>query len=208
LDFTNRFNQAKFGKNFEPVFMNLLAGIPSFLTSNNKRQKAMKRCFIISFVLASQVITAQPAVKLYGYSQVFVPGMVPQHDIPGEGGGNAPKKTYVVTNYYLFMAANPTAIIWPQEIWIDGKGFKVTGPQVVKTPVIVEFPEKKTLVAATKLKVMQLALGDSLPASPKPTLTLRKLLAGNQLVIVYSWKGKRHYAVIKKLAVLSPVHAM
>ncbi len=168
----------------------------------------MKRCFIISFVLVCQVITAQPAVKVYGYSQVFVPGMIPQDDIPGENGGKSPKKSYVVTNYYLFMAASPAAIIQPREIWLDGKGFKAISQQIVKTPVRSDYPEKKTLVASTKLKVTQLAMGDSLSTSSKPTQTLRKLTAGNQLVIVYSWKGRKYYAVVKKLTVLNPVHGV
>ncbi|MGQ0737494.1 MAG: hypothetical protein ACT4OJ_00385 [Bacteroidota bacterium] len=168
----------------------------------------MKRCFIISFVLASQLITAQPAVKLYGYSQVFVPGMIPQDDVPDENGGRTIKKPHVVTNYYLFIAASPATIIQPREIWLEGKGFRAISQQLVKTPVMSDYPEKKTLVAATKLKVTQLTLGDSLPSSPKPTQTLRRLTVANQFVLVYSWKGKRYYTVIKKLTVLSPVHGV
>ena len=168
----------------------------------------MKRCLIIPFLLVYQSITAQPAVKLFGYSQVFVPGMIPQEDISGENGGRSPEKSYVVTNYYLFIAASRTAILQPREIWLDGKGFKAIPQQQVKTPVKLEYPEKKTLVAATTLRVTQLALGDSLSASMKPVQTLRKLTTGNQLVVVYSWKGKRYYAVLKKLTVLKPVHGV
>lgn len=168
----------------------------------------MKRCLIIGLVLVSQSVTAQPFIKLYGYSQVFVPGMIPQEDIPGENGERSRGRSNVVTNYYIFMAASPAAIIQPREIWLDGKGFKAINQQQVKTPVRVDYPEKKTLVPATTLRVTQLALGDSLSASSKPAKALRTLTAGNQLVIVYSWKGKRYYAVVKKLKVLRPVYGV
>jgi len=168
----------------------------------------MKRCSIAVLLLISQAVPAQPVVKLYGYSQVFVPGMIPQDDVPDENGGKPVKKSHVVTNYYFFIAASPAAIVQPNEIWLDGKGFKAIRQQVVKTPVTSDSPEKKTLVAATTLKVTQLTLGDSLTSAPKPTQTLRRLMAANQFVLVYSWKGKRYYTAIKKLTVLSPVHGV
>ena len=164
----------------------------------------MKRCLLICFLLIDVAAFAQPSLKLYGYSQVTTPGMIRVEE--PENGGVKTKAPLFFTNYYIFIASAKSVNIQPLEIWVDGKWRKTGNLETVTTPYYSGGPERKLLVARTKLKVKKLNTGDTL-STLKPSATLRKMMKDNELILSYSWKGKKYYAALKKLTVLEKIHA-
>lgn len=165
----------------------------------------MKIGLPIIAIIISVAGFAQPSVKLYGYSQLYIPGMVPQREIPGENGGKEVRTSFTTTNYYVYIRSS--VLLQPQEIWIGGKWHAAARTLIKSTPIIGEEPQKKTLVPFTNLKVQQVELGDTLSNSLAITPTLQKMMTANDLIISYTWKGKKYYATKKKLIVLEPIHA-
>jgi hypothetical protein len=159
----------------------------------------MKIGMIAITLMVSAFCGAQPEIKLYGFSQVSTPGMVPQRDfsVPGE------KPWKAVITYYLYLSLNPSARIQPREIWIEGKRFAVTS-SVVHAPV--KSPSGVTLVPHSKFKIIELHKKDSLPALNAPSLKLKKLIRENDLVVYYSWQGRKYYRVLKEIRELEPVY--
>jgi hypothetical protein len=164
----------------------------------------MKRCLLIWFLLMSTVAFTQPSLKLYGYSQTTTPGTI-RVDVPEEGGGTT-KAPLFFTHYYVFLSMSQSTSIQVKEIWVDGKWRKIGNQETVTTPFFSGGPERKLLVAATKLKVKQLNVGDTLDTI-KPSSTLKKLMKNNELIVAYTWKGKKYYLALKKLTVLPKIHA-
>jgi transcription antitermination factor NusG len=168
----------------------------------------MKRSLLIISFFASQAILAQPAVKLYAFSQMFTPGMVPSEDAPDENGGKRVKGPRTVTNYYIFIAADTSIKIQAREIWIDGKWDTIASLQTVVTPFISEYPRKTTLVPATKNKVQQVNIGEPLKRTVVQTALLKKMMKENEVIVAYIWKGKKYYLSLKKLTVLEIIHGV
>ena len=173
----------------------------SHLAINTK----MKTIIIITSLIISQAVFAQPNVKLYGYSQEITPGMVPQRGIPDESNGGRVIKTPAVTTYY-YVYTRASVFIQPDEIWIGGKWHIATSKLIKEMPVVTESPVKKTLVPFTKLKVLQVEQGDTLTSIPFITPVLKKMMTTNELIVSYTWKGKKNYAALKKLSVLETIH--
>src|SRR5687767_6914701 len=99
----------------------------------------MKKGLFVIGIIISLAGIAQPTVKLYGYSQQYFPGMVPQRDIPDENGeGKVIQRPAVTTNYYVY--TRTSALIKPDEIWVGGKWYVATGILVKTTPVVSESP--------------------------------------------------------------------
>lgn len=166
----------------------------------------MKKCLLICFVLATEILAAQPVLKLYGYSQEVIPGNIPV--VPDENGGIKPKRAVVNTQYYIYVQADSAVQVQLVEVWLAGQWDTVSSQSVVATPVIVSYPEKKTLVPVTRKKVLQLNPGDILTGVMKPSAALQKLMKANALVVAYLWKGKKYYAALKKLVVLPVMHGI
>ncbi len=166
----------------------------------------MKKGLILFGILIGEVVTAQPALKLYAYSQVFTPGMVPQRDIPGENGSKPVNRPISVVNYYIYLSMSPSVAIQPVEIWVRGHGFNIKKIFSVKTPVVAEGPEKKVLVRGTRQKVQQIGLGDSLVITAGSSAALQKRMRNADLVLAYSWNGKTWYGSLKKIITLPPLH--
>lgn len=166
----------------------------------------MKWTLAILLTLLLQPVFSQPVIKLYGYSQETFYGMVPQRDIPSENGETRPKKPNSTINYYLYVAVNASTKITPLKIFIKDQWYEARNSKQVKTPVFIEMPFKKTLVAATKMKVLQFQKADSATVS-KPSSTLKKMMKQSELILSYSWKGRIYYTTLKKITILEPVHA-
>jgi len=165
----------------------------------------MKTIVLITALIISQAGFTQPKVKLYGYSREFIPGMVPQRDVPDENGGQSIKRPPVTVQYYVFTSS--LAVIQPKEIWLAGHWYDVAGSELQSTPVLSDDAEKKQLVPSTNLKVMRIDRGDTINSNLKITPVLKKMIAANELVISYLWNGKKYYTALKKLFVLAPFHA-
>lgn len=154
---------------------------------------------ILITLMVSGYCGAQPEIKLYGFSQVSTPGMVPQRDlsVPGE------KPWKAAITHYVYLSLKPSVQIQPREIWIEGKRFAVTS-SVVHAPV--KLASGVTLVPPSKSKIIELHKKDSLPALNAPSPRLKKLIRENDLVVYYSWQGRKYYGVLKKIKKLEPVY--
>lgn len=165
----------------------------------------MKTILIITGLIISQTGFTQPKVKLYGYSQEFMPGMVPQRDIPDENGGQPIKRPVTVIQYSIFSVSS--ADIQPKELLMGGNWYKITGSAIQSTPVLSADAEKKQLVPRTNLKVLRIDKGDTVNNIIKISPAIKKIVDSNELVVSYLWKGKKYYASLKKLVILAPLHA-
>ncbi len=167
----------------------------------------MKRGFLILSVLIGLLAGAQPVSKLYAYSQVFIPGMIPQRDISEEPGRSIiPVRTNII--YYIYVKHNNSTLIQPKQIWIKGKWYKILRAPLVKTPIYSDQPGNKLLVPSTGYKVIQLQLGDSLAAVNKLPASVIKLKLNAELILAYNWKGNTYYSSVKNISELEPVHGL
>lgn len=164
----------------------------------------MKRCLLIWFLFMGTVAFSQPSLRLYGFSQTTTPGII-RVDVPEEGGERT-KAPLFFTHYYVFLSMGQSTSIQAKEIWVDGKWRKISSQETIITPYYSDGPERKVLVASTKLKVKQLNVGDTLDTI-RPSATLKKLMMNNELIVAYAWKGKKYYVALKKLTVLPKIHA-
>lgn len=156
----------------------------------------MKKSFLALSLMIASYSYCQPAIKLYGYSQVFTPGIVPERQ-PGE------TQRKEVLSYYLYFAAPNSANIRPSEIWLKGERFQVKEAPVVKTPV--KSQTDNLLVPKSTLRVRELKYEKKLPALKSTPSWLKKLLRENELVVAYYWQGKKYYKGLKKIKELETV---
>jgi hypothetical protein len=183
-----------FGKKhipFKKLFGVMLCNPASLL-----KRKEMKKSFLALSLMIGSYSYCQPAIKLYGYSQVFTPGMVLERQ-PGE-----PQRKGVVS-YYLYFAASSAVNIRPSEIWIKGERFQVKEASVIKTPV--KSPTDDLLVPKSTLRVREMKYEKKLPALKSTPTWLKKLLRENELVLAYYWQGKKYYKGLKKIKELETV---
>lgn len=165
-----------------------------------KRVK-MKKGFLISALLFSLVMAGQPALKLYGFSRVSTPGMVPAREFD-ENGRTINKPANESIGYFIYLAANASLKIQPKEIWIMGKRYRVSSAPVIQSPVVAV---KDTLVKSTSLKVQELKWNNNLLNTTSLSKSVKKMTAANELVLKYQWKGKTYYKSLKKISKLEPV---
>jgi hypothetical protein len=159
----------------------------------------MKKLTLLTFVILATITGfAQPPVKLYGYSQSHLPGMVPK----GSSGNGAKTET---TLYFQFKASDK---VRPTMLWLDGKKYRFK-LVAVKTPVvqinktIPSNPVKTVLIPANGLYTF--ILSDLSIVTKTYIHTPSKLVSSNAVVIEYEWKGKKYYKTLKKLRVLEPL---
>lgn len=156
----------------------------------------MKKSFLAITLMIGSYSYCQPAIKLYGYSQVFTPGMVLERQ-----PGDPPHKAAI--SFYLYAASPNTVNIRPSEIWLKGERFQVKEAPVVKTPIHSQ--TNNLLVPKSTLKVQELKYEKKLPALKSTPTWLKKLLRENELVLAYYWKGKKYYKGLKKIKELETV---
>jgi len=167
----------------------------------------MKSFLIIGSLMISKLAFTQPALKLFVYSQVFTPGIVPQRDIPSENGGSRESKPAATTQYYIYVTGSPAGTVKPDQVWLNGTWHKVSKTTVVKTPVKTDIPVPKVLVPALRQQLIRIDYGNPLPAIKKPFPALAKMMAASEFIARVVWKGKFYYFPLKKITVLDPVHA-
>lgn len=167
----------------------------------------MKSLLMTGLLILGKLSLAQSPVNLFVYSQVFTPGMVPQRDIPSENGGSRVNKPSATIQYYIYVAVDPAASIYPDQVWIKGQWYKISRTKMVKVPVRSVAPVTKVLVPAGPKKVLQAILGAALPALKKPFPGLVKMMSEAEFILRFAWKDKFYYSPLKKITVLDPVHA-
>jgi len=165
---------------------------------------------LLTLTISSLSTFAQPSVKLYAYSQVVTPGMVPKGVIDENGSAVNIKKESPI-NYYIFAVYNPSAKISFDEIWIKGKFYNIKIKNADSTPVVITNenipgnPSKEILVPATKLKAISIVPGKTKNSSLARTSSFIKMTKRAELIVSYIYRGKKYFIEIKKIKLLQPV---
>lgn len=169
----------------------------------------MKRhlLFFSLILIGSGVLYGQPSMKVFAFEQANSPGTVATN-IKDENG-NPIKKAATKKNYFIYLSLKHKYNIDPQQVFINGHAFPAEASVVKSTPVelashnVPAHPEKMVLVPATENKVIQLTITDTIQI--EKTAALQKLTNKNDVVISYTWKKKKYFAVLKKIKKLDPV---
>ncbi len=166
-----------------------------------------KYLLFFSLIIIGSGIHSQPSIKVFGFEQESSPGNVAAN--VKDENGNPVKKAAMQKNYFIYLALKQKYSITPQQAFINSEAFSIETSMVETTPIehvnnnIPGKPEKTTLVPKTSDKVIELKIVD--PIQVKKTSTLQKLTKKNDVVISYTWKKKKYFAVLKKLEKLDPV---
>lgn len=160
----------------------------------------MKKGLLTTALLFSLVIAGQPPIKLYGFSRVSTPGMVPARE-PDENGRTISKPANESIDYFIYLAAGHSLKIQPKEIWIRGKRYTVSSSPVIQSPAVAG---TDTLVKTTPLKIQEIKWNHNPLNTISLPATIKKLAAANELMLKYQWKGKTYYKAVKKIKELEP----
>ena len=168
--------------------------------------------FLLSALGITLSILAQQNknVRLYGYSQIVIPGVAPR-DIIMEGGQQIPVERKQRKNTWVYLTFPSNVPLKQCELYINGKKYNIEAQFITKTPVtytdynIPAFPKTIEMVPTTPDKVLQLILTKEL--SFKPNSRLSKLLKEHEVVVSYILHGKKYYTTVTKLANIEPAVA-
>ena len=170
----------------------------------------MKKIWFLFLGLPSCSVWSQPPVKIYAYSQVERPGIVPAR-IMDENGHLINTKKEPPVNYYIYGAFAVSAKIGFTEIWINGKYYKTETAAIDSTPVIsINYdipaaPFKEILVPSAKLRVISITPVGSPVPEPVRTSWFRNMVKHAELIVSYFYKGKKYFTGINKIKKLRPV---
>jgi hypothetical protein len=162
--------------------------------------------FLSLIVIASQ-IHSQPSIKVFGFEQESTPGTVAAN--VKDENGKPIKKVATQKNYLIYLSLAPNHAVNAQHVFINGEAFPVESSTTETTPVqhvdnnIPDKPEYSTLVPRTSNKVIRLIITN--PTQVEKTASIQKLTTKNDVVVSYTWKEKKYFAVLKKLKKLDPV---
>jgi hypothetical protein len=160
----------------------------------------------IVLIFLSIYAFGQATVKAWAYEQDSLSGT---RSTAHNGNDKAAEKAAGI-NYLIFISHSKNLNVMPVEIFIKGTGYKVGMIQIKKTPVVIvnnnlpSNPVKTELVPLTDNKVLRLKTG-SLLSTHTSNAALKKLIATNDVVIVYVRKGKRYFIPVKEIVKLEPV---
>jgi len=167
----------------------------------------MKYLLFFSLIIIGSDIHSQPSIKVFGFEQESSPGTVAAH--VKDENGNPIKKAAIQKNYLIYLSLNQKYRITPREAFVNGKAFPVEGSIIETTPIhhvnndIPNHPEQITLIPQTTNQVIKLKIAASLPL--EKTSGLQELTEKNDVVVSYTWKKKKYFAVLKKLKKLDTV---
>jgi hypothetical protein len=163
--------------------------------------------FFSLILIGSGVLHGQPSIEVFAFEQGNSPGTVAAN--VKDENGNPIKKAATKKNYFIYLSLKQQYSIDPQHVFINGNAFPAEASLVKSTPVefvsgnVPNHPEKTVLVPTTVNKVIQLRITDTIQI--ERTSALQKLTSKNDLVISYTWKKKKYFAVLKKIKKLDPV---
>jgi hypothetical protein len=167
----------------------------------------MKKLWFLFLIIVSFSAIGQPSVKIYAYSQVITPGTIPK-GVTDENGKPVNTQKKAAVNYYIFAAYKSPAKIDFDEIWINGKFYKTRTENIDSTPVvninenIPGNPVKEVLVPATNLKVTSIIPVKTMNDAIIRTSWFRNMTKHVELIVIYTYHGKKYFIGIKKIKVL------
>jgi hypothetical protein len=174
----------------------------------------MKKLFfswltIMALMQVQAQSTVNKAVKIYGYSQVTLPGIIPVET--DEQGNRIRKMPERKPMYHIYIVSDKPGITI-NDLYIKREKYSFQTEKVLHTPVLEERPDipekgtKKTLVPKSAGTVFKLAPVEA-AGQTKAAAALQNLLKKSELVVGYTLAGKKYYATLKKIIVLEPIAA-
>ena len=159
-----------------------------------------KILFILLLPFICLTTYAQNGVRVYGFSQESLPGIIPKGTT--ESGG--PVKKEIVPEYLIYLSSTSAGAL-PVEVYIKGKPYSIKTTTAVRTPVVQKNNVGKsvTLVPAATGTVRQLTLTHYTPGKVFSRAKAKARIY--DLVVVYRLKGTYYSATLKKLTKLEPV---
>jgi hypothetical protein len=154
---------------------------------------------ILSFTSISTY--AQNGIRVYGYAQQQLPGIVPR----GNTEQGVPVKKEIVTDHLIYFSSPKSSHVTLVEMYIHGQPYSIKSGILLPTPVSQKdnLGKTKILVPKTGNEVRQLMMSDYVPGMDFSRA--RQKAAVNDVVVVYRYRGSYYSAVLKKLTKLEPV---
>ena len=151
----------------------------------------MRTKILLSFALIISLQTlAQSQIKVMGFVQEEVPGMVPRK--------SEINKPNLHQQHYIFLSVPKGKTVQPVEIWIRGGAYSLSR-EIVKTPVFAPkgaLGKPQLMVAGTPDAIMKLT---PLPYVRGKIFTrAREKSKTNELVVVYRLNNTYYSAVQKE----------
>lgn len=163
--------------------------------------------FTLAYFLSAGVqAQVSPLLKAHAYIRHSTPGAVPKV-VAREEGSPIKKTATVLVNYSIYIEVKKGSSITINRLWIDGQAFKARKETILETPVVFKQQaignqyQTDTLVPKTRnlvWKLVQDGMQNTVSKVPEKS-------KGNDLLIEYSWKGKKYYYVVKEWKKLPPL---
>ncbi len=167
----------------------------------------IKKLFLAFFLIGINPGFAQPRLMLVAFSQVYTGGKSPQVE-ETVTGKPVLQPSGSISNFFIYISMDSSVSVHPVLVWVANKWYSVRLVIAEKTPVYLQAPSKKLLVAATKKRVVRVLPGDTLTVQQKPTPDLSLLMKQAKLIVAYQWKDKVYYIGTKKITELPPLIGM
>jgi len=176
---------------------------------DNLKKITMKYLLLI-FLLGCSALQAQSQqVKLYAYSRVTTPGIIPDpnNDRAKQNTIELPKA------YYIYAEVKKGARIKVAAAFIDGRYYAVSARKV-KTPVIkdryegvMNSDQKDILVKKTSNDVYEIIPGDEC-SNFKDKKTAEAMRKTNAVMLVMNYNQTKLYPALPVIKTLTPVQGM
>jgi hypothetical protein len=165
---------------------------------------------LVLFCIAGSFVSAQktPVIKMYAYTQSVLPGQK-KNIIVNENGNTQEQTTPKKMNYFFYAEKKKQEPIKIAGIWMYGKKYLVIVSPATNTTVEIstnaETSGKITFMPAEDNEFLQILPGYATTKGTNLPSGLKKMVQQNELVLIYTWKGKTWYFPVKKIKNLSPV---
>lgn len=156
----------------------------------------MKSHFLLLSLFLYLYTTAQnkPLKKVYAYKQTILQGKKSKQPVSKEV-------------YRIYITASEKINL--TGLWIQNNYCNFSVQQITKKPVtLTSGSGKKVLVPATRFAVYEIKVQQQVQPAPRPGTELSKLLATNEIVLIYTIKSKTYFTTVKKAEVLETVALM
>lgn len=158
--------------------------------------------FLGFFLLLTGIQAQTTAVKkVYAYRQYLLQGKKPvQYETV--------KKS---ERFFIYLEVSKNKKLNVTGMWIDNSYYRFSVKRYSKTPVVIkitEGPEKFIAVPKTLNDIYEVIPGKKQEPAPRPGTTLGNYLQKNEVVIIYSYKGKQYFAGVEKMTLLESMPMM
>jgi hypothetical protein len=147
------------------------------------------------------------AITIYGFKQLTSGGMQKRGDID-ETGRLIKQEPAPALHYAIYLANSSGNNVYPVQLWIQGKAYAVKVKPFQNNLVV----PANTDAPVAKLKTLLPETGGTIYRLMPAPLAVDKsndrasaLAAQNDVVVLYRWKGKLEYGVLKKFVDAEPV---